>query len=166
MTQITLAAAMPFLNWSRLWQLELPSEEASRVWRALGLGEHYTREHSDYQRFFSEQISMDASGGVEVDMAELNHELKRVCDALELSWDGVDLPRHHVSALCEILAYALEREEPEIAAALAADYLMPWCESVEQRILARQPDLAFLTEDFAQDLLLVLGSVEASPAMD
>lgn len=163
MTQITLAAAAPFIGWSRLWRLESPAEEAAQAWRELGLPDDYSHWFPVFNSFFEERISMDASHCSEVDAAALSAELGRICRGLELSWEGVDLPWHHVSALCEILAYAVERDETAVAAALARDYLLPWCESVERVIVDNQPDLAFLTEDFAQDLV---GRVELDASRD
>lgn len=96
---------------------------------------------------------MDARHCADVDAAALSAEIGKICRGLELSWEGVALPWHHVSALCEILAYAVERDEHAVAATLARDYLLPWCESVEREILANKSELAFVTEDFAQDLV-------------
>lgn len=127
--------------------------DAARAWQDLGLPDNHSHWFPVFNRFFAERISMDAGHCSEIDAAALGAELGRICEELELSWEGVALPWHHVSALCEILAYAVERDEAAIAATVAGDYLMPWCENVEREILAHQPNLAFLIEDFAQDLV-------------
>lgn len=155
MTQITLDAALPLLRWSRLWNPTQSEDEIAATWRELELPNDYAEWQTDFRRAFGGEFSLDVRRCLGLDEERFEADIDTNCAALTLSWDGVKLPREHVAALTEILAYAVERGEPELADSLARDYLLPWSEWAERVILTEDPALSFLLEDFAQDLVAV-----------
>lgn len=155
MTQITLDAALPLLRWSRLWNPNCPQQELDTAWHELELPNDYAEWRTDFSRAFGSDFALDVRRSLCLDEGRFEADIETACETLTLSWDGVRLPRQHVAALTEILAYAVERGEPELADSLARNYLLPWCEWAERVILTEDPALSFLLEDFAQDLVTV-----------
>ena len=155
MTQITLEAALPPLRWSRVWNPNRPIQDLAAAWQELKLPNDYAEWQTDFRRAFGADFSLDVPRSLGLDENRFEADIDKACATLTLSWDGVGLPRRHVAAVTEILAYAVERSEPELADSLARQYLLPWCEWAERIILTEDPALSFLLEDFAQDLVAV-----------
>ena len=152
MTQVTLEAATPFIAWSRIWNLSLGPEPVSQAWRSLNLPDSFEHWSGAFAACFGRAVALD----ITAPCSGAEQHLAAVCDALELSWDGVALPREHLAAVCELLAYAIERNEPALAASIGRELLIPWCEYAEQQLVGEQGALKFLIDDFAQDVLVTL----------
>lgn len=153
MSEVTLQAALPFIAWSRLLDLNAETQVADEAWQSLNLPGTAGDFLGALRDLLSRRVSLDVSdyvagGGVAVD-----EQLCDIRDRLDLPWDGVRLPQEHVAAVTEILACAIERDESEAVAVLCQRLLLPWCERAEAVALREQPALGFLFEDFAQDLV-------------
>lgn len=153
MSEATLQAALPFIAWSRLFNLNVSTGDADDAWQSLNLPGTASEFVAALRDLLSRRVSLDVSDYVPGGGATVGEELCDIRDRLDLPWDGVRLPQEHVAAVTEILACAIERDEAEAVTVLCQRLLLPWCERAEAAALREQPTLGFLFEDFAQDLV-------------
>lgn len=156
MTLESLAAATPFIAWSRVWNLSVDTESVSQSWRGLDLPDSFPQWYVAFERCFGRAVDFDIKVAFTGDWQATESRLGAICEQMELSWDGVNLPREHLAAVCELMAYAIERGESALAADIAQEILLPWCEYAERQLVGEHAELKFLVDDFAQDVEQVL----------
>ncbi|MEH6548453.1 MAG: hypothetical protein V7711_13680 [Pseudomonadales bacterium] len=155
MTEISLEVALPLIAWSRLWNFEIPEADAEDAWQQLDLPHQYGEYASEIFSTFA-LVGTDIAIATNQNAEQVNTHLAASCEQLDLDWTVVPLPAQQLSAICEITAYAIEREENVLARDLVKTHLLPWCEVAERLLSREESALVFMVDDFAQDLVNVV----------
>ena len=146
--------ALAMLAWARLWSPLGDDAAREDAWAALGLPGRFADARVDYWSLChgpEAPVPLLLHAGIGIDGAAAREALLRVMDHLGLGWSEHQLPPDQLGVVCEVLACAIEAEEPVLVRELRARYLLPWCEAVSTR-LARGSPLAELVAEFRADL--------------
>ena len=78
-------------------------------------------------------------------------DLMRAAEHLGLQGGERRLPPDHLAPVCEVLAVAIEREEPVLIDGLRERYLEPWI-TAASGLLADNPAMLAMVRHFAADI--------------
>jgi TorA maturation chaperone TorD len=156
MSESSIAAALPFIAWSRVWSPVVPDELREDAWRALALPDTYGAHKAEYWSTFhvgapAPKVPLLLHAALDRAAAATREDWMRVAQHLGLKWDDVHLPPDQLGAACEVYACSIEREEPVLIEELRARYLLPWSQIAASR-LGESSSLGFLAERFEADL--------------
>jgi len=142
------------LAWARIWSPLGDDAGREEAWTALGLPGRFADARVDYWSLChgpDAPVPLLLHAGLGQDGAAAREALLRVMDHLGLGWSEHPLPPDHLGVVCEVLACAIDAEEPVLASGLRARYLLPWCETVSARLVSGSP-IAALVGEFRADL--------------
>ena len=92
--------------------------------------------------------------GIGSDGVATREALLRVMEHLGLGWSERQLPPDQLGVACELLACAIEADEPVLVRELRARYLLPLCEAASARLGGGGP-IAQMLAEFRADLALL-----------
>ena len=145
------------LAWARLWSPLGDDAAREEAWATLGLSGRFADVRVDY---WSLCLGPDAPAplllhaGIGCDGTATREALLRVMEHLGLGWSEHHLPPDQLGVACELLACAIEAEEPVLVREMRARFLLPWCDAASARVTGGGP-LAQLLAEFRADLGLL-----------
>lgn len=145
--------ALDLLLWSRFFSPMLDDCARAEVFSALGLGDYGALAHDYWGTFHlgSPQsiLSVIMHAELQLDGGDMREALVRVMEHLQLDWAAAPLPPDHLAVVLELLAVALQQEEPVLQHGLITRWLLPWANQAGGRVegTAWQPVLARLAGD-------------------
>jgi hypothetical protein len=147
---------LDFLAWSALWSSLTADELREAAWQALELPGHFADIRTDYWSTFHAGIPQPPIPALihamlNLDGAAVREDWMRAANYLELTWAHALLPPDQLGPACEILAMAIEREEPVIIETLVQRYLQPWLDQAQHQLNATaNPVLAAMLARFRE----------------
>ncbi|MCP5055156.1 MAG: hypothetical protein GY937_00350 [bacterium] len=152
-----LAAALPFVAWSRVWSPLAPEALREEAWRELSLPGRFAEQESAFLDAFvvglgGPQVPLLLHAALGKDGGAVREDWMRVVQHLDLRWKEQTLPPDHLGVACDVMALAIEREEGVLIRELRTRYLDPWCEIAQERLAGREGALARLPASFSADL--------------
>ncbi len=140
--------------WARLWSplaedadhdaswvhLELPGEFAAlrnQFWNAFHVGNPQPR------------LPLLLHVLLQREGTAVREDMTRVAQYLELEWSDKRLPPDHLAPVCEMLAMALDEDQPVLVDGLVGRYLHPW---LIKAMAAADADLLPVLDRFQRDL--------------
>ncbi|MBW2244018.1 MAG: hypothetical protein JRH01_18715 [Deltaproteobacteria bacterium] len=153
-----LAAALPFVAWSRVWSPLASEALREEAWNELSLPGRFAETESAFLDAFmiglgGPRVPLLLHAALGKDGGAVREDWMRVIQHLELRWKEQTLPPDHLGVACDVVARAIEHEEHVLIRELRARYLDPWCEIARERLAGRDDDLARLPERFSADLV-------------
>jgi hypothetical protein len=150
-------AALPFVAWSRVWSPLAREAWREEAWQALSLPGRFADRESAFVSGFvvglpAPDVPLLLHAALGRDGGAVREDWMRVINHLGLRWNGRFLPPDHLGAACDVLAYAILREESVLSAELRKRYLEPWCAVASERLAGKDHAIASLPEMFAADL--------------
>ncbi|MCP3985108.1 MAG: hypothetical protein GY723_12015 [bacterium] len=164
-----LEAALPFVAWSRVWSPLAPEAWRQEAWTALSLPGSFADLESAFLDAFviglgGPDVPLLLHAALGRDGGTVREDWMRVIQHLELQWKEQALPPDHLGVACDVVARAIERDEPLLIRELRRRYLDPWCAVASERLVEKDAGLAALPEVFASDLaVLAQAEAEADP---
>ncbi len=149
--------ALAMLAWARLWSPLGDAAAREEAWAALGLPGRFADVRVDYWSLClgpGASVPLLLHAGIGCDGAATREALLRVMDHLGLGWSERQLAPDQLGVACELLACAIEADEPVLVRELRARYLLPWCEAASARLTGGGP-LAQMLAEFRADLGLL-----------
>jgi hypothetical protein len=153
-------AALPFVAWSRVWSPLAPEDWREEAWQALCLPGCFADCESEFLSGFvvglpAPDVPLLLHAALGRDGGVVREDWMRVINHLGLRWNGKSLPPDHLGAACDVLAYAILREESVLIGELRKRYLEPWCAVASDRLASKDLAIASLPGVFAADLARV-----------
>ena len=150
-------AALPFVAWSRVWSPLAPEAWREEAWQALSLPGRFADHESAFISAFvvglpAPDVPLLLHAALGRDGGVVREDWMRVINHLGLRWNGRSLRPDHLGAACDVLVYAILREESVLSAELRKRYLEPWCAVASERLAGKDHAIASLPEMFAADL--------------
>lgn len=144
------------LAWARLWSPLSDETTLRSAWEALELPGSYDASCIEYWNTFHAGVpqppvplQLHALPGA--DGGALREALLRVAEHLEVETSGRRLPPDHLALACELLALAIEREEPVLVAGLMQRCIAPWAEVAQRAVPRGNAAMPALLEAFLHD---------------
>jgi hypothetical protein len=157
MSATTNEASLAFIAWSRLFSPLAPEEWREEACQALGLPFDESDGTSAFWSVFvvglpAPEVPLLLHAALGRDGGVVREDWMRVISHLGLTLGERSLPPDHLGAACEVLACAIEAEEPVLIRELCRRYLIPWSEVAHARLSQREDSLANLPRRFEHDL--------------
>jgi hypothetical protein len=150
-------AALPFVAWSRVWSPLAPEAWREEAWQALSLPGRFADCESAFISAFvvglpAPDVPLLLHAALGRDGGVVREDWMRVINHLGLRWKGKSLPPDHLGAVCDVLIYAILREESVLISELRKRYLEPWCAFASESLAGKDHAIASLPGMFAADL--------------
>jgi hypothetical protein len=148
---------LPFVAWSRVWSPLAPEAWRDEAWQALSLPGRFADCESAFLSAFvvglpTPDVPLLIHAALGRDGGTVREDWMRVIQHLELHWNEQALPPDHLGAACDVLAYAITRDENVLIRELCKRYLEPWCAVASHQLSGKDDVIARLPEAFAADL--------------
>ncbi len=150
-------AAMVFVAWSRIWSPLVDDALRREAWQQLGIDGDFDATTGDFLRAFHVALPQPAApllmhAALNQDGGTVREDFVRIMEYLDVDYEDTGrLPPDHLACACELLALAIQSDEPVLIQGLRDRYLAPWSASVRPA-LAGHSVLAGLVDQFAADL--------------
>jgi hypothetical protein len=157
MVETLQEAALPFVAWSRVWSPLVPEAWREEAWQALSLPGRFADCESAFLSAFvvglpAPDVPLLLHAALGRDGGVVREDWMRVINHLGLRWKGKSLPPDHLGAVCDVLIYAILREESVLISELRKRYLEPWCAVASESLAGKDHAIASLPGMFAADL--------------
>ncbi|MEN9356261.1 MAG: hypothetical protein RL695_432 [Pseudomonadota bacterium] len=149
---------LSFLAWSALWSTLTEDDLRAAAWEALELPGDFEAIRINYWNIFQVGIPQPPIPALihslmNIDGAGAREDFMRAADHLGLSWGHARLSPDQLGPACEILAMAVEQEEPVIIQHLVKTYFLPWLDLAQEQLDAStEPQLARMLALFREHL--------------
>jgi len=148
-------AALRLVTWSRVWSPLVPEAWRREAWELLELPGAWASVSAELWSTFhvglpAPRVPLLLHAALGRDGGPVREDWMRAAAHLGLRFGERTLPPDHLGVATEVLACALQAEEPVLVRELCARYLRPWCEVARARLATAA--LAALPERFEAEL--------------
>ena len=127
-----------YVAWSRVFSPIVDTAERRKAWNDLGIPGDFAQLDAALWKTFhvalpSPAVPLLLHAFLQRDGGAVREDFVRIMEWLDLDLGERPLPPDHISCALELLAVAVNQDEPVLAEGIRDRYLVPWC---EQAVLA------------------------------